>query len=141
MSDEPIIGNAPNPPPPGIEQAEPATGVRIARVPVTLDEGQTTFQVELREPAIVRAAAFWLHTPRVLASAMRPSIQKQPMPMLFVECDAGGEMTRRTFAFIPTDATLGVKEGYTASYRATAIMQTQNGLLTAHLFEIVQVPS
>lgn len=137
MSNEPINGNEPAPPPTGIEQTPPSAGVLIARVPVTLQEGQSIFQVELREPAIVRAAAFWIHTPQVLASAMR-GVRSIPMPLMFVECQADGEMKQHTFAFVPTDAALGVKDGFVAKYAATAMLPTQNGLLSGHLFEIVE---
>lgn len=140
MSNEPINGNAPAQPPPGVEQLEPTSGIRIARIPITLGEGQSTFQIEIRGPGLVRAASFWIHEPKVLASAMR-GVQKIPMPLLFVECNLASELRKRTFSFVPSGATIDPKPGFEARYAATAIMQLENGLLTAHLFELVEVPS
>jgi len=120
--------------------ALPPTGVVVTGHQVILAEGQSTFSMDVQEPGIVRAAAFWLHEPKVLASAMR-GVRQIPMPLLFVESKIDGETKKRTFAFAPTGAVLGVKEGHEARYLATAIMQMQNGMLSAHLFEIVEVPS
>lgn len=115
-------------------------GIAIAQVPITLEPGQSSFEISLREPGIVRACMFWLHTPKVLASTMR-GMSSSPQPLLFVECKTDGELRRRRFVWAPSDAVVGTMDGHAAKYLATAVLQAQAGALTAHLFEVVELGS
>lgn len=121
-------------------QAATPQGTTIARVPITLEAGHDAFELTLREPGIVRGCTFWLHTPKVLASAMR-GMQPVPMPMLFVECKTDGEMRRHRFVFAPSDSVLPSREGHRLTYLATATLMSNSGILSAHLWEIEEAPA
>jgi hypothetical protein len=124
---------------PILNAPEPATdaqnAVAIAEVPIELPPEQSVFELKLREPGIVRSVGFWLHEPKVVASAMR-GVQKIAMPMLFVECNPHGEMQQmRVFAFIPSNGAFTPKPGWTARYLTTAVGPAG----ARHLFELVEV--
>lgn len=117
-------------------EAPPANALAIAQVPVELAKGQDIFEIGLREPGIIRACAFWLFEPKVVASALR-GVQKIPMPLLFVECSPTGKIPeqRRVFAFVPSDRAFVPKPGWQARYVATAI--GEHG--AKHLLELFEV--
>lgn len=118
------------------EAEHPADSLAIAQVPITLAPGDTIFELKLREPGIVRAVGFWLHEPKVLASAMK-GVEKIPMPLLFVECDPHGALPdqKRVFVFLPSEAVFTPKMGWSARYVTTAIHPGG----ARHLFELVEV--
>ena len=128
MIEIPINDNAAGPAPIQVN------GVGIAAVPVTLEGDQEIFEIKLRDPGIVRACAFWLKRPAVLAPNMR-GVEYVQHPLLLVECRAGGDVRERRFAFVTSDRVLAVHAGFEAHYCATAIGQHGAG----HLFEIVAV--
>lgn len=114
-------------------ELKPAPGVVVTAIQVTIDPDKQVFKLPLREPGIIRAAAIWLREPKVLMSRSR--VHPIPQPLLFVEVDPSKEYRERTFAFVPTDAVLEMKEGYQARYCVTALGQQSVG----HIFEIVEV--
>jgi hypothetical protein len=116
----------------------PKNATAIASVPITLAPGRAVFELKLREPGIVRGVAFWLHEPKVVASAMK-GVQKIPMPLLLVECNPHGEVPpqNRVFAFIPSNSVFTPMEGWIAKFVATAMHE--GGAM--HLFELVEAPS
>lgn len=120
------------------EKVEPPAKnvVAIAEVRIELAPGRTIFELKLREPGIVRALGFWLHEPKVVASAMR-GVQKILMPLMFVECDPNALMSakNRVFAMIPSEAVFTPNPGWTARYVTTAI--GPDG--ARHLFELVEM--
>lgn len=120
------------------EQPAPAVvgGIAIAQIPVLLEGGQAVFELKLRAPGIIRAVAFWVHEPKVVASAMR-GVNKLLMPLLFVECDPAGaiDAVARVFVFIPSDLPFAPKAGWQARYVASAIGDAG----AKHLLELVEV--
>lgn len=110
-------------------------GIVVAAVPIVLEGGNEFFEVSLREPGIVRACAFHLHQPKVIASAMR--MQPVAMPLLLVEMRTDGELRRRKFFFVPSDSPLAMKPGFAAKWIATALLPNGAG----HLFEVVEAAS
>lgn len=114
----------------------PANAVGVAAIPVVLPRGQEVFEIMLREPGIIRACAFYLHQPKVLASVMK-GVEHIPMPLMLVESVPNAEYQQRVFAFIASDKVFVPKEGWRAEYRATAV--GQHGV--NHLFELLEVPS
>lgn len=124
---EPTQDNAPRRP-----------SVAIAEIPITLAPESNIFEIKLPEPGIVRAVGFWIHEPKVMASAVR-GVQKIAMPLLFVECDPSAPMPDRprVFAFLPSGAEFAPRPDLRAKYCATAL----HGKGAMHLFELVQGPS
>jgi hypothetical protein len=121
---------------PDAKQAPEASGIVVATVPVTLQGGEQFFEISLRDPGLIRACAFRLHQPKVIASAMR-NVQPVPMPVLLVEMRTDGELRRRKFFFIESDQPLAMKPGFAAIWLATALMPGGAG----HLFEVVEASS
>lgn len=116
-------------------EASPARSVAILAHAVELDSGKEIFELNLREPGIVRAVGFWLKVPKVLGSANMRKAEPHPHPELFVESDPNGAVRKRQFAFIASNRALPVYDGYEVNYIATAIRANEVG----HLFEIVEV--
>jgi len=114
----------------------PMPATVIAAVPITLEGGEEFFELQLRAPGIIRGAGFFMHTPKVIASAMR-GVQPVPMPLLLVEVKTDGELQRRRFFFVPSDKPMVAKPGFELQWRATAIMPSGAG----HLFEVVEASS
>lgn len=111
------------------------TTIAMLSIPIDL-EGKDIFRVQIREPGIIRAVGFWLKQPKVLGSASMRQTEVMPQPELHVECDPDGAQRMRTFAFMASNHTLPVHEGYALTYVGTAIRANECG----HLFEIVEVP-
>lgn len=132
-NNEPINGTPDIPPAPPVEVVKNA--IAIAEVPITLPVERNIFEVQLREPGIVRAVGFWIHEPKVFGAGAR-GISKIAMPLLYVECDPNAPMCERprVFAFLPSGAEFAPKAGYTVRYCVTAFHQ--KGAM--HLFEIVE---
>lgn len=114
----------------------PRPGVGIAEIAVELERDRNIAILNLREPAVVRAAAFWLQAPTVLGAASMRATEKIAQPLLFVECDPAGEMREHVFVFVPSNAPFEPRDGYRAEYRASAI---QGGVGCIHVYELVKV--
>lgn len=124
-----------------IQPAHTRPGITIAEVPVDLEHGQQVVEMKLRAPGIVRAAAFWLKTPTVLGAASMRAVERQAMPLLFVECDPAGEPQDRVFLFLPSGQQFAPRDGYTTKWRATAVVQGGAQVSALHVYEIVAVQS
>lgn len=122
----------PKQPTPGLVK----NAITIVEVPITMPPERNVFEVRLREPGTVRAVGYWLHEPKVVASAMR-GIQAIAMPLLFVECNPQAPLLERSrvFAFLPSGAEFEPRPGLLARYVTTA-MHAKGAM---HLFELVSV--
>lgn len=107
----------------------------MATLHISLDREQRVFEINVREPGIVRGAAIHIEQPKVFAGGLRNVQLVQPV--LLIECDPELDVRTRRFMWVSSDEIIRTNPGIEAQWRATAIAAPH----IRHLFELVQVPS